>query len=88
VSSAEPHDEANASLLSDEISQVLDALDERESRVLRDRFGIGRDRSLTLDQVGQQFGVSRERIRQIEAAALKRLRHPGCSGRLKAYHEE
>ena len=87
-SSAEPYDEANTALLRQEIEQVLDALDERESRVLRDRFGIGRERSLTLDQVGKQFGVSRERIRQIEAAALKRLRHPGCSGRLKAYHEE
>jgi RNA polymerase primary sigma factor len=87
-SSAEPYDEANTALLRQEIEQVLNALDERESRVLRDRFGIGRERSLTLDQVGKQFGVSRERIRQIEAAALKRLRHPGCSGRLKAYHEE
>jgi len=86
--SAAPYDEANTVLLKEEIEEVLSALDEREGRVLRDRFGIGRDRSLTLDQVGKQFGVSRERIRQIEAAALKRLRHPGCSGRLKAYHEE
>lgn len=86
--SATAHEEVNARLLKAEVETVLDDLDERERQVIKDRFGIGRNCSMTLDQVGKQFGVSRERIRQIEASALRRLRHPTRCSRLKSYHED
>ena len=65
--------------------KVLASLTEREEKVLRMRFGIGIKSDHTLEEVGQEFGVTRERIRQIEAKALRKLRHPSRSKRLKTF---
>jgi RNA polymerase primary sigma factor len=64
------------SLLKDKLSDVLSSLSERERRVLELRFGLGDGYSRTLEEVGKQFRVTRERIRQIEAKALRKMRHP------------
>lgn len=80
-----PADMASLHLLREEIETVLTALTSREARVLRLRFGLADGRSHTLKEVGEKFGVTRERIRQIEAEALQRLRHPNRSGRLRDY---
>lgn len=66
---------------------VLDTLTPREEKVLRLRFGLDDGRSRTLEEVGQVFGVTRERIRQIEAKALRKLRHPSRSKKLKDFLE-
>lgn len=68
-------------MLGERMEQVLATLPPREARVLRLRFGLGQERSYTLEEVGQKFGLTRERIRQIEGSALRRLRHP-CRARL------
>ena len=80
-----PEDFAVNELLKDEISEVLLTLTEREEKVLRLRFGLEDGRPRTLEEVGQLFGVTRERIRQIEAKALRKLRHPSRSRKLKDY---
>ena len=80
-----PEDFAINELLKDEISDVLLTLTEREEKVIRLRFGLEDGRSRTLEEVGQLFGVTRERIRQIEAKALRKLRHPSRSRKLKDY---
>ncbi|MFI3307204.1 MAG: RNA polymerase sigma factor RpoD [Mycoplasmatota bacterium] len=80
-----PEDYATNELLKDEISEVLLTLTEREEKVIRLRFGLEDGKSRTLEEVGQQFGVTRERIRQIEAKALRKLRHPSRSRKLKDY---
>ncbi len=80
-----PSELASQRLLRDEIESVLTALSPREARVLKLRFGLTDGRSYTLKEVGEKFGVTRERIRQIEAEALQRLRHPNRSGRLRDY---
>ncbi|MDO8634621.1 MAG: sigma factor-like helix-turn-helix DNA-binding protein, partial [Dehalococcoidia bacterium] len=67
--------------------EVLATLNDREQKVLRLRFGLADGRSRTLEEVGKEFSVTRERIRQIEAKALRRLRHPSRSRRLKDYLE-
>ena len=67
------------------IKDLLDSLTPREAKVLKLRFGIGVDREYTLDEVGKHFDVTRERIRQIEAKALRKMRHPSRSDRLKAH---
>ena len=72
-------------MLKDEISEVLSTLTEREEKVIRLRFGLEDGKSRTLEEVGQMFGVTRERIRQIEAKALRKLRHPSRSRKLKDY---
>jgi RNA polymerase primary sigma factor len=82
-----PSDSASRGLLKDQISDVLDTLSPREQRVLRLRFGLDDDRGRTLEEVGREFGVTRERIRQIEAKALRKMRHPTRSRRLKDYLE-
>lgn len=82
-----PEDAAISQVLRDQIEDVLDTLTERERRVLRLRFGMLGGRSHTLDEIGQEFGVTRERIRQIEAKALKRMREPSRSGVLRGYVE-
>ena len=69
------------------IPDVMPAITPREERVLRMRFGIGEKSDHTLEEVGQDFEVTRERIRQIEAKALRKLRHPSRSHRLKAFLE-
>ncbi len=73
--------------LSDQTSQVLSSLTPREEKVLRMRFGIGEKSDHTLEEVGQDFAVTRERIRQIEAKALRKLRHPSRAKRLKSFVE-
>ena len=82
-----PPDAASAQLLKEQIDDVLDTLTEREKRVLQLRFGLEDGRSRTLEEVGGEFGVTRERIRQIEAKALRKLRHPTRSRRLKDFLE-
>ena len=83
-----PTDEVDDIMLKEKVVDVLDTLNERENKVIRYRFGIGRKKQLTLEEVGQKFGVTRERIRQIEAKALKRLRHPTRSKRLKDFYAD
>ncbi len=80
-----PEDYATNEMLKDEISEVLLTLTEREEKVIRLRFGLEDGKSRTLEEVGQLFGVTRERIRQIEAKALRKLRHPSRSRKLKDY---
>jgi RNA polymerase sigma factor (sigma-70 family) len=75
-SAVSPFDAAAAVLLSGEVNKMLLALDEREREILRLRFGLDRGEPRTLDQVGDHFSLTRERIRQIEARALSKLRHP------------
>ena len=82
-----PFDVASKQLLKDQIDEVLSSLTPRECRVLQLRFGLEDGRSHTLEEIGQEFGVTRERIRQIEAKALRRLRHPSRSRKLKDYLE-
>ncbi|HHX28081.1 MAG: RNA polymerase sigma factor RpoD [Bacillota bacterium] len=80
-----PVDAASFLLLREQIESVLDTLNDREQRVLRLRFGLDDGKARTLEEVGREFGVTRERIRQIEAKALRKLRHPQRSKRLKDY---
>ncbi len=82
-----PPDVALHQLLKEQIEEVLSTLNPREQRVLQLRFGLEDGRSRTLEEVGREFGVTRERIRQIEAKALRKLRHPSRSKRLKDYLE-
>jgi len=84
---ASPVDTASHELLKEQISSVLDTLTPREQKVLRLRFGLDDGRGRTLEEVGREFKVTRERIRQIEAKALRKLRHPTRSRRLKDYLE-
>ena len=83
-----PEEYATNELLKDEISEVLLTLTEREEKVIRLRFGLEDGKPRTLEEVGQMFGVTRERIRQIEAKALRKLRHPSRSRKLRDYMEE
>ncbi|MCL5064835.1 MAG: RNA polymerase sigma factor RpoD [Firmicutes bacterium] len=80
-----PAEAAGYQLLKEQLEEVLDTLTNREEKVLRLRFGLNDGRARTLEEVGQVFGVTRERIRQIEAKALRKLRHPTRSKKLKDY---
>lgn len=80
-----PADAASFTLLKEQLEEVLDTLTPREKRVLRLRFGLDDGRARTLEEVGQSFGVTRERIRQIEAKALRKLRHPSRSRKLRDF---
>jgi RNA polymerase primary sigma factor len=82
-----PAEAASYSLLKEQLEDVLDTLTDREEEVLRLRFGLDDGRARTLEEVGKVFGVTRERIRQIEAKALRKLRHPSRSKKLKDYLE-
>ena len=82
-----PEDAAAGNLLHEQIEEMLDALSDREREVLRYRFGLEDGRSYTLEEVGRRFGVTRERIRQIEAKALRKLRHPSRSKKLRDFLE-
>ena len=82
---SEPSEAASFSLLKEQLMGVLDTLTPREKKVLSLRFGLEDGRQRTLEEVGQEFNVTRERIRQIEAKALRKLRHPSRSKRLKDY---
>ena len=83
-----PEEYATNEMLKDEISDVLLTLTEREEKVIRLRFGLEDGKPRTLEEVGQMFGVTRERIRQIEAKALRKLRHPSRSRKLRDFMEE
>ena len=80
-----PAEAAAATMLSEQLDEVMEGLTDREQRVLRLRFGIDDGRARTLEEVGKEFDVTRERIRQIEAKALRKLRHPSRSKKLKDY---
>ena len=82
-----PAEAAAFTLLREQLDEVLDTLTEREQKVLRLRFGLDDGRSRTLEEVGREFNVTRERIRQIEAKALRKLRHPSRSRKLRDYLE-
>jgi RNA polymerase primary sigma factor len=78
-------DTASRELLKEQVEQVLDTLSDRERRVLEERFGLKDGKSKTLEEVGRTFAVTRERIRQIEAKALRKLRHPSRGNKLRDY---
>ena len=80
-----PQDAATFTMLKEQLLSVLDTLTPREEMVLRLRYGIDDGHPRTLEEVGKEFGVTRERIRQIEAKALRKLRHPQRSKKLKDY---
>ncbi|WP_371370671.1 RNA polymerase sigma factor RpoD [Sporomusa aerivorans] len=82
-----PAEAASFMLLKEQLEEVLETLTPREEKVLRLRFGLDDGRARTLEEVGQYFGVTRERIRQIEAKALRKLRHPSRSKKLKDFLE-
>ena len=83
--SPEPHDSAAYTLLKEQLEEVMSTLTPREAKVLKLRFGLEDGKARTLEEVGKVFDVTRERIRQIEAKALRKLRHPSRSKRLKDY---
>jgi RNA polymerase primary sigma factor len=82
-----PTEATSQQLLKEQIDEVLDELTEREKKVVQLRFGLGDGRARTLEEVGREFSVTRERIRQIEGKALRKLRHPSRSRKLKGYLE-
>ncbi|NLG52751.1 MAG: sigma-70 family RNA polymerase sigma factor, partial [Clostridiales bacterium] len=81
----EPSEAASFTLLREQLVEVLGTLTSREEKVLKLRFGIEDGRTRTLEEVGKEFNVTRERIRQIEAKALRKLRHPSRSKKLKDF---
>ena len=83
-----PDQYANNALLRDEIDLVLKSLTEREEKVLRLRFGLEDGHTRTLEEVGREFDVTRERIRQIEAKALRKLKNPTKSKRLREFMDD
>ena len=87
TSQPSPYDTASRQLLKENIDEVLDSLSEREAKVLKMRFGLDGYRPMTLEEVGKEFGVTRERIRQIEAKALRKLKHPSRRKKLQDYLE-
>ncbi|WP_300936358.1 sigma-70 family RNA polymerase sigma factor, partial [Turicimonas muris] len=87
VGTVAPAEAAQHSSLQEITKEVLDSLTPREAKVLRMRFGIEMNTDHTLEEVGRQFDVTRERIRQIEAKALRKLRHPSRAEKLKSFLE-
>ena len=83
--SPSPQDAASYTMLKEQLAEVMKTLTEREAKVLRLRFGLDDGKARTLEEVGKQFNVTRERIRQIEAKALRKLRHPSRSKKLREY---
>ncbi|MBR3159582.1 MAG: sigma-70 family RNA polymerase sigma factor, partial [Atopobiaceae bacterium] len=83
-----PPEAASDSMLREQLEQVLDGLADRERKVIKFRFGLEDGHPRTLEEVGREFGVTRERIRQIESKTLVKLRHPSRSGKLKDYMED
>lgn len=82
-----PYDTTSKQMLSENVEEVLRALSDREAKVLRMRFGLAGNRTMTLEEVGKEFGVTRERIRQIEAKALRKLKHPSKRKKLQDFLE-
>jgi RNA polymerase primary sigma factor len=80
-----PYEATSKRLLKENINEVLQALSDREARVLKMRFGLEGQRPMTLEEVGRKFGVTRERIRQIEAKALRKLKHPSRRKKLQDF---
>ena len=80
-----PEQYAANEMLKEQLAEVLDTLSDREEEVLRLRFGLDDGKARTLEEVGQHFEVTRERIRQIEAKALRKLRHPSRSSQLRDF---
>ena len=87
ASATAPMDAASYQMLREQIDSVLSHLNERERKIIRLRFGLDDGRYRTLEEVGQVFGITRERIRQIEAKVLRKLRHPRFGKQLRAYLE-
>ncbi len=85
TTAAQPADKAEQSMIKDQLMKILSTLTPREERVIRMRYGLDDNRARTLEEVGQAFGVTRERIRQIEAKALRKLRHPKRKEKLKGF---
>ena len=85
---SEPSEAASYTLLKEQLVSVLSTLTPREEKVLKLRFGLEDGRTRTLEEVGKEFNVTRERIRQIEAKALRKLRHPSRAKRLRDYLDE
>lgn len=83
-----PAEAASHTLLKEQLNEVLNTLTEREAKVLKLRFGLDDGKARTLEEVGQRFDVTRERIRQIEAKALRKLRHPSRSKKVKDFLDE
>lgn len=88
VQAVSPQEAASDSMLREQLNQVLDSLADRERKVIKLRFGLEDGHPRTLEEVGREFGVTRERIRQIESKTLSKLRHPSRSGKLKDYMED
>ena len=82
-----PYEMTSQRLLRENIEEVLSALSDREAKVLEMRFGLNGQKPMTLEEVGREFGVTRERIRQIEAKALRKLKHPSKRKKLQDYLE-
>jgi RNA polymerase primary sigma factor len=82
-----PYEATSRQMLRENVEEVLEALSDREAKVLRMRFGLSGNRMMTLEEVGKQFGVTRERIRQIEAKALRKLKHPSRRKKLQDFLE-
>ena len=87
VSMSSPTEAAIRANMRAAIDEALDALSPREAKVLRMRFGLVTTSDHTLEEVGKQFDVSRERIRQIESKAMRKLKHPNCANKLKPFLE-
>lgn len=85
TTTSSPQDIAFASMLHDDLMEAMDGLTEREKEIISRRFGLNGDTPMTLDDVGKQFGLTRERIRQIEAKALRKMQHPRRAYKLKDY---
>ena len=83
--SPSPTDLATENMLKERMEELLNTLSPREARILRLRFGLDNGRAYTLEEIGRKFGLTRERIRQIQMEALRKLRHPSRSRRLKGY---
>ena len=84
---ASPYELTSNQLMTENVAEVIASLSDREAKVLKMRFGLSGQKPMTLEEVGREFGVTRERIRQIESKALRKLRHPSRRKKLQDYLE-